>query len=164
MELPAERISRAKELLATVHHAAMATVNQDGTPHNTPFHFQIDETHEHIYWASNPESLHSQNLARTGQAFIVIYMPGNGDGLYIRVENAHIVEGAEFEEGLRIRNEQRAKAGRKPITAEHYHGSSVQQMYRADLVQFWINEASKNEDGNITNDWRTEINKEDLLG
>ena len=154
---------RAIELLKAVHHAAMATVNADGSPHNTPFHFQIDEARRYIYWASNPESLHSQNLARTGQAFIVIYMPGTGGGLYVRAQNAHILEGAELEEGLRLRNAQRAETGRQPIGIEHYIGATEQRMYRAELRQFWINEANKNEDGNITNDWRVEISRKDLL-
>lgn len=141
----------------------MATVNADGTPHNTPFHYQIDEARRYIYWASNPESAHSQNLARTEKAFIVIYMPGTGDGLYARAESARIIEGDELQEGLRLRNAQRAEAGRQPIGIEHYTGTTEQRMYRAELVQFWVNEAKKNDNGNITNDWRVEISREDLV-
>jgi hypothetical protein len=31
------RVKQARELLAMVQHAAMATVNEDGSPHNTPY-------------------------------------------------------------------------------------------------------------------------------
>jgi general stress protein 26 len=42
------RITRAKELLASAKHAAMATVNVDGSPHNTPFFFIYDDQLEYI--------------------------------------------------------------------------------------------------------------------
>ena len=32
-----DAIIKARELLQTTRHAAMATINVDGTPHNTPF-------------------------------------------------------------------------------------------------------------------------------
>ena len=35
------RTEWAKELLGAVRHAAMATVNEDGSPHNTPVLFSI---------------------------------------------------------------------------------------------------------------------------
>jgi hypothetical protein len=34
---------RAERLLNTVRYAAMATINQDGPPHNTPFHYILKE-------------------------------------------------------------------------------------------------------------------------
>lgn len=66
-------VKRAKELLATARHATMATVNKDGSPHNTPYYFLYDETLEHLYWASHPESLHSGNVVRSQQIFVVVY-------------------------------------------------------------------------------------------
>ena len=67
-----ERIDRAKELLATGRHGAMATVNADGSPHNTPFYLILDDTLEHIYFGSHPQSVHTQNVIRTGDMFIVV--------------------------------------------------------------------------------------------
>ena len=76
------RIARAKELLATVRHGVIATVNQDGSPHNSPVFMAFDADHN-AYWASNPDAVHSQNIARTGQVFIVIFdSVGAGGGLY----------------------------------------------------------------------------------
>ncbi len=37
------RVIRAKELLQTAKHGCMATTNEDGTPHATPFYLIFDE-------------------------------------------------------------------------------------------------------------------------
>ena len=69
----AQALQRAKSVLAGHRHAAMATVNDDGTPHNTPFFFLYDKDLSHIYWGSHPEAQHSRNIARTGEVFVVSY-------------------------------------------------------------------------------------------
>jgi hypothetical protein len=162
-ELLEQKIQRARELLATVRHAAMATVNEDGSPHNSPVQFQIDHEYKYMYWASNPESLHSRNLARTGQLFAVLYEPRTGGGLYMKAQNAHELSGDELLEGLKERNRQRAEQNRPPIDLEHYTGSTPQRMYRAELAGFWVNVSEKDSAGNVTNDHREEITREDLL-
>lgn len=67
------KINRAKELIYTSKHIAFATTNVDGSPHNSPMKFVYDEKLEHIYWDSNVETLHSQNILRTGQIFAVLF-------------------------------------------------------------------------------------------
>lgn len=158
-----DQIDRAKALLKKVRHAAMATVNADGTPHNTPFHYIIDSAKEHLYWASGPETVHQQNLARTGQAFIVIYEPGTGGGLYLQGVNAHELTGAELEQGLEVWNAKRAEEGRGPLTTDFFGNASPQHMCRVDLVKFWVNHSERDGKGNIIRDVRTEISREDLI-
>jgi general stress protein 26 len=60
----ATHIARAKALLGTVWFATMATVNEDGSPHNTPFLFLRAKDLSRIYWGSHPNSLHSKNIVR----------------------------------------------------------------------------------------------------
>jgi hypothetical protein len=141
----------------------MATVNTDGSPHNTPFHYLVDDFREHLYWSSSPTSAHSQNLARTGQAFIVIYEPGQGGGLYMQAENSHEVSGDELEQGLAVWNAKRVQENRLPLGAGFFTGSAMQRMYCTDLVRFWVNYSEKDESGNILRDVRQEISREDLL-
>ena len=43
MKIPELKLSRAKELITTSKHIALATVNSDGTPHNSPVRFYVDE-------------------------------------------------------------------------------------------------------------------------
>ncbi|MFA5004282.1 MAG: pyridoxamine 5'-phosphate oxidase family protein [Candidatus Saccharimonadales bacterium] len=156
-------IERARELLKTTRHAAMATVNEDGSPHNTPFRYIVDDTCEHIYWASSPESVHSQNLARTGRAFIVVYEPGKGGGLYLQAENVHVTETDELQTGMKIWNAKRAKEHKPPLDSVLFTGDSPQRMYRVDLVKYWVNYSEKDNAGNILKDHRHEITREDLL-
>ncbi|MES3005808.1 MAG: pyridoxamine 5'-phosphate oxidase family protein, partial [Patescibacteria group bacterium] len=67
------KINRAKELIYTSRHISLATTNVDGSPHNSPVKFLYDEKLENIYWGSNIEALHSQNILRTGQIFAVLF-------------------------------------------------------------------------------------------
>lgn len=67
MNIPEVKMNRAKELIHTSKHISLATTNADGSPHNSPVKFLYDEKLENIYWDSNVETLHSQNILRTGQ-------------------------------------------------------------------------------------------------
>src|SRR5258708_32021062 len=95
-------INRAKELLSTARHACMATVNEDGSPHNTPFRFLYDPKLEYIYWGSHPDSMHSLNINRTGKIFVVLYDIKEKGGLYMKCENAHAVNGDELKKALEV--------------------------------------------------------------
>lgn len=63
-ELKKERIVRVRELLKTAKHASMATTNEDGTPHATPFYLILDHKLTRIYFGSHPQAQHSQNIIR----------------------------------------------------------------------------------------------------
>jgi len=66
------KIKRAKELITTSRHVSIATVNEDGSPHNSPVRFLYDQNFEYIYWGSHPESTHSKNITRTGK-YLLLY-------------------------------------------------------------------------------------------
>lgn len=159
-----ERIERAKELLATVRHAAMATVNEDGSPHNTPYHFMCSTDLRYLYWASSPESVHSQNMARTGQIFVVLFdSMDRGGGLYIRADDAHIAQGGELAAALEGYNAKRLAAGKEPLQVSDYSGDNPQRMYMATTRQCWVNGSVHASNGQVLGDSRREISREDLL-
>jgi hypothetical protein len=162
-EVVTQKVNRAKELLSTVNHAAMATVNEDGSPHNTPYFFLADDTLEHLYWGSHPESQHSKNVARTGQIFVVLYDAVERGGLFICADNAHVAEGGELVQALAVHNAKRTLDGRGPLSLEYYQGESRQRMYVAVAQQFWVNDVERGEDGHILRDIRRGITREDLL-
>src|SRR6266536_301064 len=157
-----ERIARAKELLNTAKHAAMATVNADGTPHNSPFYLIVDETLEHIYFGSHPEPLHSQNVMRTEQMFVVVYDMIERGGLYMRAVNGRQLAGEELARGLAIHNQKRARDNKEPLLQSYYEGDNPQRMYGADLVGFWVNAAERGADGLIIRDYRLEVARSQL--
>jgi hypothetical protein len=160
--VPSDSVNRAKQLLASVRHAAMATVNEDGSPHNTPYRFLADENLEYLYWGSHPDSLHSQNVARTGEVFIVMYEANESGGLYIKANKAHELGDTELVVALEVHNNYRHHEGKPPISVEYYT-SGPQKMYRAKIANFYVNSSEKNERGEVLRDYRKEITRKDLL-
>lgn len=158
-----KKIERAKELLNTVRHAAMATVNVDGSPHNTPYFFMRSPDLRHLYWGSHLDSLHSQNVARTGQIFVVLYDAQERGGLYIQADDAHIAEGSELEAALKAHNDRRAAEGKDPLPISYYQGKNPQRMYIATVRKLWTVASERDKNGLLTRDVRVEITREQLL-
>lgn len=156
-------MSRAKELIHTSRHISLATTNADGSPHNSPVRFFFDEKLEHIYWGSNAEALHSQNILRTGQLFAVLFDRIEFGGVYLKCEDGHILEGKELEIGLQITNASRIKEGGKEIGLDYYSAGSVQKMWSAKITNLWINMPVRDEKGFILRDERVELERNILL-
>jgi hypothetical protein len=157
-----KQIARAKQLLATLSHASMATVNVDGSPHNTPYLFMRDDALQHLFWGSHPKSEHSKNVARTGQIFVALYDGKERGGLYIKADHARITRGEEFIRALAAHNEVRKKAGKEPLPREYYDAGE-QEMYAADIQEMWVNTEDYGADGHITRDIRVRVTAKDLL-
>ena len=158
-----ERVDRGKWLIGNAKHAAMATVNADGTPHNTPYLFMKSDDLSELYWSSHASSLHSHNVARTGEVFIVLYDANDGGGLYIKCSNARPALGKGFDRALSAHNALRLKYGKSPLLPDHYAEALAQHMYIADTVTFWINCAERDSDGRILEDKRVEVARFRLL-
>jgi general stress protein 26 len=157
------RILRAKELLSTAQNAAMATVNEDGSPHNTPFFFMRDDTFQHIYWSSHPDSLHSKNVVRTGQIFVVLYDMMQGGGLFIKAGSAAQVDDMHLDQALMAHNTARARVNKEPLSREYYVQPQGQRMYSATTTHFYVNNALRDNEGHIIKDMRVEVSAMDLL-
>ena len=157
------KINRAKELIYTSKHIALATTNADGSPHNSPVRFFYDEKLENIYWGSNIEALHSQNISRTGQLFGVLFDRIEFGGVYIKCEGGHILDGKELEVGLEITNSSRAKAGEQKTTLDYYSAGSAQKLWSAKITNLWINMPVRDENGFILRDERVELERNILL-
>jgi pyridoxamine 5'-phosphate oxidase-like protein len=158
-----KQIDRAKELLRSALHAAMATVNEDDSPHNTPYFFMCSADLRHLYWGSHPQSEHSRNALRTGQLFVVLYDAFERGGLFIRADGARIAGGDELTEALAEHNRRRALRGQEPLPREYYEGGRPQRMWIAAARQFWVNGTERDTDNRIVRDIRTEILRTDLL-
>lgn len=158
-----DRITRAKELLGTVRHAAMATVNEDGSPHNTPYFFMYDATLTRLYWGSHGESQHSKNVARTGQIFVALYGENIKGGLYFEANNVRIAKGAELDDAVSVHNQARARFGKTPPIGRAYYEQSAQHMYVADITRMWVNLVERGLHGEHLRDYRHEITAADLV-
>ncbi len=158
-----DRINRAKELLKTVRHASMATVNADGSPHNTPFFFMYDDELQHVFWGSHPTSLHSQNVERTGQIFVALYDGNERGGLFMQANNARATEGDELIVAVTAHNAARKRFGKDAEVTAEYYQRGHQRMYMANVQKMWVNSSDKDSEGAIIRDFRYEITAADLL-
>ena len=163
MDILESKITKAKELMYTSRHISLATTNADGSPHNSPVRFFYDGKLENIYWGSNIEALHSQNIVRTGQIFAVLFDRIEFGGVYIKCEDGHMLEGKELETGLGIVNSFRATKGEQKITLDYYAGGSVQKLWSAKITHLWINMPVRDENGFILRDERVELERNKLL-
>lgn len=157
------KMNRAKELIYTSKHISLATTNADGSPHNSPMRFFYDEKLENIYWSSNIEALHSQNIVRTGQIFAVLFDRIETGGVFIKCEGGHALDGKELEVGLEIANSARIKEGQQKISLDYYSTGSVQKMWSAKINNLWINMPVRDENGFILKDERVELERNNLL-
>lgn len=160
-----DEAEKAKNLLKNIRHFALATVNEDGTPHNTPLFCIFSEDLSKIYWGSHPDSLHSKNIERTHEGFLVIFdsiTPGLG-GLYLTLKNAHCVTGLELPEALSVHNAKREQQGKEPLDISYYQAPSVQKMWVADVTKIEIYGAARDSEGHIYKEGRLEISTQELL-
>jgi hypothetical protein len=154
------RIARVKELLQTVRHVAIATVNEDGSPHNSPVFAGTDDQ-LNIYWLSCHDNQHSQNIDRDGRVFIVFFdSVGDGGGLYIQAK-ARKLQGDELSTGLRVLNDARQRHDRYQPDVSFIDGSD-QCLYRATPEKMWVNLAERDEQDRIVRDYRHQISLKDL--
>lgn len=158
-----DRINRARELLKTVRHASMATVNPDGSPHNTPYFFMYDASLAHLYWASHPSSQHSKNSMRTGKVFVALYDGNVKGGLYFRADGVHVAEGSELAVALEAHNAARVRFGKTPPVTLAYYQRGEQCMYTAIIRQMWVNLVEYDAAGQHLRDYRQEVVADDLL-
>ena len=67
------------ELLDGVVVGCVATVTADGKPWSTPLHMAFDE--DNVYWLSDADTTHSQNIAARPDVSITIWSPDKSRGL-----------------------------------------------------------------------------------
>ncbi len=158
----AGRLVRARQLLAQIHHVAIATVNEDGSPHNSPVFMAFDDQLR-AFWASNQDSQHSRNIARDGQVFLVIFDGRQGHGgLYIAAQ-AKPLEGNDIQYGYDCLIKLKGKSYGDIGGADFFTGQNPQRIYQAEPLTCWINASERNEQGMIIRDKRVEISAQQLL-
>jgi uncharacterized pyridoxamine 5'-phosphate oxidase family protein len=159
MSLQVERLERAKELLANAAHAALATVNDDGSPHNSPVFAAFGQDLQ-MYWSSHPASRHSRNIDRSGQVFIVLFGQDEGGGLYIEAA-AEPVSESDIDEALQIFDATKVRNGDVPLNRAHVTAGH-QRLYRARPKAIFVNQSEKDENGAVLEDKRYQITVKDL--
>ncbi len=154
-----------KELLTKVRHVALATVNEDGTPHNTPLFFIYSPDFKKFYMSTHPQSLHARNVERIGKGFAILYDSSAFlGGLYLTLENFKVLnELNELAEGMMVYNATRMRWGMNESSITDYQDPNERRLYSADIIKIEIYGSKETKDGKILNEQRVEVSVEDLL-
>jgi nitroimidazol reductase NimA-like FMN-containing flavoprotein (pyridoxamine 5'-phosphate oxidase superfamily) len=150
---------RAVEILNKIRYATIATANKNGKPWNSPVAHEYDDQ-LHVYWFSDKQNQHSQNVRENEDVFIVIYdstVPeGEGEGVYIE---AKAVELTDPEEVLTVRKIKKGEDYEgKP---NDFLGDAVRRVYKAVPQRIWMNDAEV-KDGVFIRDYRIDISLETI--
>jgi general stress protein 26 len=150
-------LERAAEVLRAIRYATIATADLQAHPWNSPVYSAHDEE-LNIYWVSDKQNKHSQNVRQNPQVFIVFYdstvPPGQGEGVYLSATVSELSDPADIQAAREIVDD-------GVSTAEEYSGNGVCRIYRATPEHAWINTVEER-DGVIIRDYRIEIPLSDL--
>jgi general stress protein 26 len=160
-------IGLARNLLTKVRHVAYSTVNDDGTPHNTPLMLIYNENLTKFYIGSYSESLHVKNILRTGEAYVVVYdsfTPGQG-GIYIKGIGAKECEDEDLDEAIRVHNKTRLRYGKKQALDISFYEKKkpAQRMYSINIESIEIYLSERNNQGLIVKESRVRVKPGDLV-
>lgn len=157
--------SSLSEMANTSRYVTFATVNEDGSPHNSPMFYIPSHNFDKIYMGTHPDSLHARNISRTGQAFAVIFgqTPEGGAGIYFKIVNFHEVDESELPRALEMHNGARARLGKAPLLIDYYRSPNPQRMYVGDIIEISTNGVVRGGDGKISRDTRDVISPEDII-
>lgn len=145
---------RAKEILATVLYATVATASKAGKPWNSPVAGFWDDNYN-LYWFSDKDSTHSKNIRENEDVFIVVYdstMPeGTGEGVYIEATAYEVTDPSEIEQVVDLQK------GDMRCEADQVSGDAIHRFYKAAPKNVWVNDDEKDENGNYIKDIRVEV-------
>lgn len=156
--VPTNYIQRAKEIIERINYATIATANKAGKPWNSPV-YAVHDADLNIYWFSDRQNQHSQNVRENEDVFIVIYdstVPeGEGEGVYIEAKAIELNDPEE------IRHARRIKKGPDKDAPDDFMGDAVRRVYKAVPQRVWTNDAEVRE-GKFIRDYRAEISLDEL--
>lgn len=161
MSITPERMARARQLLREIRHIPLATVNEDGSPHNSPV-FMVFDAELRAYWASHVETQHSRNIVRDGRVFLVVFDSREGHGgVFIEARAAPLGD-TEAARALPLMQQVRKAMGGTFGEISSYTGDAPQRIYGAVPVRAWVNQSERDERGAIIRDRRVEVALHDL--
>lgn len=134
---------QAKEIINKILYITIATVNEKGEPWNTPVYSAFDENYN-FYWVSALINEHSQNINRTGKAFLVIYdstvAEGTGQGVYIKADAKMLTSESEIIHATKYLYGRKNKPVRPVFD---FMGDSPRRVWCAVPEQVWTNADDK---------------------
>lgn len=157
------RLDRAKQVLRDIHHIPVATVNVDGSPHSSPVFMAFDDS-LCGYWASNSDSLHSQNIARDPRVFLAIFDSRQGhSGLFLGGAAKELTNTADLRHGFDMLQQLKQQVYGTLAARSAYAEKGQQRIYQFTPEHAWVNHSDKDTRGVIIRDRRYEVPISELL-
>jgi general stress protein 26 len=129
-------LERSAEILRTISYATIATADSQAHPWNSPVYSVLDDDLT-IYWVSDKQNQHSQNVRQNPWVFIVFYdstvPPGQGEGVYFSATASELSDREDIQAARQLIDH--GNSG----TAEEYSGNCICRIYRATPAHAWIN-------------------------
>lgn len=133
-----EPVETAKHVIDSNKYLTLGSVLDDGTPWVTPVYYTPDGYHR-FYWASNPDSVHSRNIAARPRVRIVVFDSsvriGGAEAVFMDAE-AGLVPEAELADAATLyggRFPELRQYGVDELTAPN-----TLRLYQADAVNHEI--------------------------
>ncbi|ADD40256.1 pyridoxamine 5'-phosphate oxidase family protein [Stackebrandtia nassauensis] len=133
-----EPVETAKHVIDSNKYLTLGSVLDDGNPWTTPVYFTPDGYHR-FYWVSNPDSVHSRNIAARSRVRIVVFDSsvriGGAEAVFMDAE-ATLVPEAELADASAL------YSGRFPELREfgvdELTAPNSLRLYRADALNHEI--------------------------
>jgi nitroimidazol reductase NimA-like FMN-containing flavoprotein (pyridoxamine 5'-phosphate oxidase superfamily) len=146
---------RAKEIIATIEYATVASVDNEGMPWNAPVFTAYDNSYN-FYWGTYRDSQKAKNIRSNPNVFLVIYdstvASGTGEGVYIKATAKELSNPKEVDVAFELLV---SRYGKPFWEAAASSEEGPIRYFRASPKQFWMNDES-NINGHYI-DIRTEI-------
>lgn len=157
-----ENLSKqAAQILSRIQYATLATASKTGKPWNSPVAYVYDDE-LNLYWFSDKQSQHSQNVRENNNVFIVVYdstVPeGQGRGLYIEAQALEVDDPDEVIKARKIK-----KGDHHTANPQEFLSDAGRRVYRAIPQNVWINDAEI-KDGVFIRDYKVKVSLEMING
>jgi nitroimidazol reductase NimA-like FMN-containing flavoprotein (pyridoxamine 5'-phosphate oxidase superfamily) len=129
----------AREILSSNLYLTLATADEEGRPWASPVYY-ASEDYEDFYWVSDPEAMHSRNLAVRPRAGAVVFDTrapiGTGQAVYMALV-AEMVAAAELERGIAIFSRVSLSHGGTGWAVADVTEPARLRLYRATATEWW---------------------------
>jgi uncharacterized protein YhbP (UPF0306 family) len=130
----------ARTILDSNRYMTLGTADETGRPWVSPVWYAPDG-YGRLFWVSDPEARHSQNIAARPEIGIVIFDSraaiGDGQGVYMSAV-AEQLSGADLERGIEVFSRRSVAQGAREWTLEEVRMPGLFRLYRATVSEHWV--------------------------
>jgi nitroimidazol reductase NimA-like FMN-containing flavoprotein (pyridoxamine 5'-phosphate oxidase superfamily) len=124
------------EIFAANRYMTLATADASGRPWASPVWFATEDQ-EQLFWASDPQTRHSRNIAARPEVAIVVFDsqvdPGQAAAVYLEAV-AEELDGDELDRGIEVYSRRSVEQGLAAWSREDVVAPARFRLYRATVT------------------------------